>query len=243
MRTIFCDSLRTLPSGRAIYRLVTLGIVALVPLCCFGQQNPDEGDQTPAKHVLWIIPNFRTAPESTEYKPLASKEKFRIATQDTFDRGTIALAAAFAGENQFSRSNPSFGQGAEGYAHYWITAYSDFAIGNYMTEAVLPTLLHQDPRYFRRGSGSRWSRLGSAVGQIFWTHTDSGGRQFNYSEIAGNSAAVAISMAYYPGQRTASDAAEQLGTQVAVDMAVNIVKEFWPGRGRKALKSAGGPDR
>ena len=108
-----------------------------------------------------------------------------------------------------------------------------------MTEAILPTLLHQDPRYFRKGSGSAWSRLGSAVGQIFWTRTDSGGRQFNYSEVAGNSAAVAISMAYYPGNRNASSAGEQLGTQIAVDMAVNIVKEFWPGRQRKASRRTG----
>lgn len=239
MRTIFCDLLRAPSWRRANHRLLTLGIVALVPLYCFGQQDVEEGVQVPGRHVLWIIPNFATSPELQEYKPLASREKFRIAAQDTFDRGTIALAAAFAGESQFSRSNPSFGGGAQAYAHYWITAYSDFAIGNYMTEAIFPTFLHQDPRYFRRGSGSGWSRLGSAVGQIFWTHTDSGGRQFNYSEIAGNSAAVATSMAYYPGNRNASNAAEQLGTQVAVDMAVNIVKEFWPSRERKASRKSG----
>jgi len=226
-------------SRRVNYSLVMLGIVAVVPLYCFGQQNLDEEDQKPAGHVLWIIPNFRTSPELREYKPITSKEKFRIARQDTFDRGTIALAAAFAGESQLSRSNPSFGGGVPAYAHYWITAYGDFAIGNYMTEAILPTLLHQDPRYFRRGSGSGWSRLGSAVGQIFWTRTDSGGRQFNYSEIAGNSAAVAVSMAYNPGNRNAPNAAEQLGAQVAVDMAVNIVKEFWPNRERKASRKSG----
>jgi len=212
-----------------------LAVAALAPLYCFGQQDAGEQGQTPARHVLWIIPNFRTSPDLPKYKPISSGEKFRIAAQDTFDRGTIALAAAFAGVNQFSRSNPSFGEGAQAYGHYWITAYGDFAIGNYMTEAIFPTLLHQDPRYFRRGSGSGWSRLGSAVGQIFWTHTDSGGHQFNYSEIAGNSAAVAISMAYYPGNRNASSAATQLGAQVAVDMAVNIAKEFWPGRGRKGF--------
>jgi hypothetical protein len=243
MPTFFYGSLRASSSRRAGCGLVALGLVALGPLYCFGQEEVDEGVQRPAGHVLWVIPNFATSPELQEYKPLASREKFQIAAQDTFDRGTIALAAAFAGESQLSRSNPSFGGGAEGYAHYWITAYSDYAIGNYMTEAIFPTLLHQDPRYFRRASGSGWSRLGSAVGQIFWTHTDSGGRQFNYSEIAGNSAAVAISMAYYPGQRNASNAAEQLGTQIAVDMAVNIAKEFWPSRGRKASRKSGAGTR
>jgi hypothetical protein len=243
MPAILCDLLRAPSSGRTNYRLVTLGIVALLPLCCFGQQKLDEEDQKPAGHVLWVIPNFRTSPELQEYKPIAPSEKFRLAAQDTFDRGTIALAAAFAGESQFSRSNPSFGGGAQAYAHYWIAAYNDFAIGNYMTEAIFPTLLDQDPRYFRRGSGGGLSRLGSAVGQIFWTYTDSGGRQFNYSEIAGNSTAVAISMAYYPGNRNASNAAGQLGTQVAVDMPVNIVKEFWPSRERKASRKSGAVTR
>ena len=223
------------------YRLLTIGLVALAPWCAFGQQQTtEEADGQAPKHVLWIIPNFRTSPGLQNYKPLAPKEKFRIAAQDTFDRGTFALGAVSAAFSMNSKSEPSFGQGVEGYAHYWVTAYADYAIGNYMTEAIYPTLLHQDPRYFRRGSGSAMSRLGSAVGQIFWTHTDSGGRQFNYSEIAGNSTAVAISMAYYPGSRTASDALSQLGAQVGVDMAANIVKEFWPNGGRKRGKHASG---
>ncbi len=63
-------------------------------------------------------------------------------------------------------------------------------IGDFMTGAIYPSLLRQDPRYFRRGKGSTLTRLGYAVGQIFWTHTDSGGTQFNYSEVLGNSTAV-----------------------------------------------------
>jgi len=106
-------------------------------------------------------------------------------------------------------------------------------IGDYMTEAVFPTILHQDPRYFRRGTGSGWSRLGYAAGQIFWTHNDSGRGQFNFSEIAGNSTAVAISMAYYPENRDVADGVSKLGSQLGVDMASNILKEFWPDLERK----------
>ena len=102
-----------------------------------------------------------------------------------------------------------------------------------MTEAIFPTILHQDPRYFRRGTGSGWSRLGYAAGQIFLTHRDSGGTQFNYSEIVGNSVAVAISNAYYVDHRNAHDAVSQFGMQIGVDMAANILKEFWPEIQRK----------
>ena len=79
-----------------------------------------------------------------------------------------------------------------------------------MTEAVFPTLLHQDPRYFRRGTGSRFSRLCYSVGQISWTHGDSGATQFNYSEIIGNATAVAISNAYYRDNRDVSDTVSKL---------------------------------
>ena len=136
--------------------------------------------------IFWLISNFRTSPTLAEYKPLTTREKFKIAEQDSFDRGTTALAAAFAGEAQLSNSNPLSGQGVKGYAHYFGTAYGDFLIGDYMTEAVFPMILHQDPRYFRRGKGSGMSRLGYACGQIFWTHNDSGRGQFDYSEIGGN---------------------------------------------------------
>ena len=68
--------------------------------------------------------------------------------------------------------------------------------------------------------------MGYATGQIFWTHTDSGGTQFNYSEILGNSTAVAISQAYYPDHRNAADAAGKLRMQVGIDMASNVLKEF-----------------
>jgi hypothetical protein len=139
----------------------------------------------------------------------------------------------FGGLGQLTNSNRSFGQGGAGFGRYFGASYGDFVIGDYMTEGVFPTLLHQDPRYFRRGTGSGWSRLGYAAGQIFLTHRDSGGIQFNYSEIIGNSTAVAISNAYYADNRTASDAVSRLGTQLGVDMAANILKEFWPDLERK----------
>jgi len=77
------------------------------------------------------------------------------------------------------------------------------------------------------------SRLRYAAGQIFWTHRDSGGTQLNYSELLGNSVAVAISNAYYVDNRTASDNVSKLGMQLGVDMAANILKEFWPDLERK----------
>ena len=221
--------------------------IALLAIPSFGQTaapqtdgiadpvKPTEND----KRLFWIIPNYRTYPALKTYQPIGTKEKFKIARDDSFDRGTAVLAAAFAGQGQIANSNPSFGQGVAGYGRYFGAAYADFVIGDFMTEGVYPTLLHQDPRYFRRGSGSGWSRLGYAMGQIFWTHTDSGRMQFNYSEVVGNSTAVAISTVYYPEGRDVGSATSKLATQLGVDMAGNILKEFWPDLRRKFSRKPG----
>jgi hypothetical protein len=199
-----------------------------------GQVTSDQGapSQTTAepqeKRLFGIIPNYRTSQLPNPYRPLSAAEKFKTASQDALDRGTFALAAVYAAEGQAGRSSPSFGQEPGGYAHYFVTSYADWAGGDYMTEAIYPVLLHQDPRYFRKGTGSGFRRLTYAMGQIFWTHTDSGGHMFNFSEICGNTTMVAISQAYYPDNRSAGSAATALAIQIGDDMASNILKEFYP---------------
>jgi hypothetical protein len=216
---------------RVVSRTTLLFFVLLAISSAFGQQPTTDTEE--GKRIFWIIPNFRTAALPVPYQSLSSGEKFRIATQDAIDPGTFALAALFAGESQLSNNTPSFGQGVAGYGRYLGTAYADFFIGDYMTEAVYPSLLHQDPRYSRRGTGNVWSRLGYSAGQIFLTHGDNGRTQFNFSEVAGNSTAVAISMAYYPENRDVVDGVSKLGIQLGVDMAANILKEFAPDITRK----------
>jgi hypothetical protein len=226
------------------FRLVILIGLVDAPPSSFGQQfSPDNSTASvnvsppplpvESKRIFGIIPNNRTSPSLKDAKLLSAREKFAIARQDSFDRGTIVLAAAFAADGQLTNANPSFGQGVTGYARYFGASYGDLIIGNYMSEAVFPTLLHQDPRYFRRGVGSKWARLGYSMGQIFWTHTDSLRTQFNYSELAGNATAVAISNAYYPENRNVADASTKLGMQLGVDMAGNVLKEFWPDVSRR----------
>jgi hypothetical protein len=203
-------------------------------------QANDEGNDASkqeSRHILGIIPNYRTYPSLLNYKPLPTGEKFKIASEDSLDRGTFALAGLFGGLGQLTNSNKSFGQGGAGFGRYFGTSYGDLLIGNYMSEAVYPSILHQDPRYFRRGTGNGRSRFAYAVSQVFWTHRDSGGgRQFNYSEWLGNSTAVAISNAYYRDGRDVSSALSKLVMQVGVDAVGNVLKEFWPDLRRKFSK-------
>jgi hypothetical protein len=195
------------------------------------------------KRILGIIPNYRTAPSLARYQPLTVEGKFKIAVQDSFDPGAFVLTGMIAGEAQLAHSTPSFGQESSGYLRYYGTTYGNMAIGNFMREAIYPSLLHEDPRYFRRGTGSAWSRVGYAVRQIFWTHTDGGGSTFNFAEVLGGATAAAIGDAYYPGKRTVGNAGSKLGIQLGVGTAGNILKEFWPDLSRKFVpkgRKAGG---
>jgi hypothetical protein len=214
-----------------IFCLCAAGVLVWGPAAAqesSADQHFADQSQPESKHLFWIVPNYRTSPSLVGFKPLSAAEKFSVAAEDAFDPGTFALAGIFAGEAQVTNQNKSFGQGVAGSGRYYAASYAGFAIGDYMTEAVFPTLLHQDPRYFRKGTGSGWSRLGYAMGQIFITHGDSGRTEVNYSEIVGNSVAVAISDAYYKDSRTARDGVSGLGLQLGVDMGGNVLKEFWP---------------
>ncbi len=218
-----------------LYRILHVGAAIVLSLSVAQcQQTPaDASEQAWGKRIFWIIPNFRTAPLPATYKSLTAGEKFKLASEDAFDPGTFALAAVFGAQSQLSNYNRSFGQGAAGFGRYFGAAYGDLVVGDYMTEAIFPALLHQDPRYFRRGTGSGWSRLGYAMKQTFWTHTDSGTMHFNYSEILGNSVASAISTAWYTDNRDAGSVVSRLGVQIGVDTAANVLKEFWPDIARK----------
>jgi len=114
------------------------------------------------------------------------------------DPVTISFICAMALIGQARNSDPSYGQGLQGYAKRSGTFYADTGIGTLMTTSVFPTLLHQDPRYFQVGKGDAWHRVIYSVSQILVTRSDSGEGQFNYSEIVGTAVAAGISDVYHP---------------------------------------------
>jgi hypothetical protein len=200
------------------------------------ESGPVPDQPPPDKRVLGVLPNYRTANETAVYTPITAKQKFTIASKDSFDYPLIGLAAAIAGIGQWDNSHPAFGQGMAGYGRRVGTSYADQAIGNMMTEGIFPSLLHEDPRYFRRGYGSKWSRTYYALTRVLVTRTDSGGRRFNFSELLGNATAVAISNSYYPDNHGVGDNVEKLGEQIGIDAISQVLKEFWPDVKRKLFQ-------
>lgn len=190
-------------------------------------QSSNEAKQS--KRILWIFPNYRAVSADTQLPPLSLKSKFWLATQDSFDYSSFLTAGMIAGISQAKKSYPEFGQGSKGYGRYYWHAVADQAVGNYFTEAIVPTITREDPRYYTLGHGSFLKRTGYAVSRLLVTRTDSGGRTVNISEIAGNGAGAAVSGLYYPSsERTWTKTGQKWITQIALDGVFNIVKEFWP---------------
>jgi hypothetical protein len=204
-----------------------------VPVAPAASAKSPEVEPPGGNRVFGVLPNYRTADSSLIGTVLSNRAKLDIAAKDSFDYPLVALAGALAGLGQLTNQQPSFGQGLKGYGHRLVTNYGDQAMGNMFTEGVFPVLLHEDPRYFRRGTGSVWSRAGYALTRVMVTHTDSGGMRFNTSEWLGNATAVAISNAYYPDTRTFSDNGLKLLQQVGTDAVSQVLKEFWPDIRRK----------
>jgi hypothetical protein len=182
-----------------------------------------------SKRILWIFPNYRAVSANTQLPPLSLKDKFWLGTQDSFDYSSFVSAGMLAGVSQANKSYREFGQGAKGYSRYFWHAVADQAVGNYLTEAIVPALTHEDPRYYTLGHGGFFKRTGYAVSRLLITRTDSGHRTINLSEILGNGAGAGISDLYYPArERTWTKTGQKWVTQIALDGVFNIAKEFWP---------------
>ena len=198
----------------------------------------DKNQGTSNDRLFYALPNFLTLENSGKVPPLTTTQKFKVVTRGSFDYIQIPWYGALAGISQAENSEPGYGQGAEGYGKRLGAAFADGTIENYMTGAVLPSLLHQDPRFFQESEGGFVHRTGYAVSRIFITRADSGHQQFNFSEVVGSAMSAAISTySYHPkGDRNLPNTASVWGTQVGYDTVTIVVKEFWPDIRRKISK-------
>jgi hypothetical protein len=202
------------------------------------QQAPAQQSDTSHDRLFWALPNFLTVENAENVPPLTAGQKFKLVARGIYDPMEFVLVGFVAGLGQATASDPSYGQGAQGYAKRYGTAYGDNAIENFMAYAVFPSVLHQDPRYYELGQGGFRKRMIHAVSRVVITRSDSGQTQFNYSEILGASSAAAISTyTYHPqSERSFGNVATVWVTQMGWDAATYMVKEFWPDLRKKKDK-------
>jgi hypothetical protein len=192
---------------------------------------PETSAETPAaktdKRLFGVLPNYRTVDASIPFMPLSPRQKLSIASHDSFDWPTYVLAGVLTFATP-GKDQGGYGGGLSGFANRYVRSSADQITGNMLTEGFLPALLRQDPRYFRPGTGSFGSRLGSALSQIVVARNDAGHRTFNTSEFLGNAMAVGISNAYSSNLNSWSHRSEKLLLMISTDTFSNVVKEFGP---------------
>jgi len=199
--------------------------------------NPDQDYGKQDKRILGIIPNYSAVSANTHLPPLNFKSELWLATQDTFDYSDFIFVGGLAGIDMAGKSQPSFGQGAEGFGKYYWHVFVDGAVENYMTEAIIPVATNEDPRYYTLGKGGFPRRTAYALSQLFITRTNSGKRTINLSELVGSGAAAGIGNAYYPAEANPwVKTYQRWGTQVGLDGLFNVLKEFWPDINRAVFR-------
>ena len=148
------------------------------------------------QRIFGFIPNFYVSYDQNA-APLTTKLKFELAAKVSFDPVTFFGVAIAAGAEQ-AGNDPNYPQGWKGFGERYGAAYANGFTDIMIGGAILPSLLHQDPRYFYQGTGTTKSRVLHALTTPFITRGDNGQRQPNYSTIGGDLASAAISNAYYP---------------------------------------------
>lgn len=188
--------------------------------------------------LFFTLPNFLTLENAHQVPPLTAGQKFRVVARSSFDYVQYPWYGFLAAISQAENSEPGYGQGAAGYGKRFGAATADGTIENFLTSAVFPSLLRQDPRFFQSGKGTFWHRTGYAMSRVIITRSDSGNSQANFSEIVGSALSAGISTySYHPrADRNVRTAASVWGSQVGYDMLTYVVKEFWPDIRRKIHK-------
>lgn len=201
------------------------------------QEEAEENEPQQTKRMLWVAPNFAAVGAGVQFTPLTTHEKFVIAFHDSFDYSAFTWTAIEAFQGYELNSDPEFGRGRAAYGRYYWHNYVDGLSGTYFTEAIVPALTHEDPRYFTLGRGGVLRRTFYSLTRTLITKTDSGGNSFNWSEVGGNALEAALSNAYYPAQeRTVGQTFQNWGVQMESATLNNVAKEFWPDIRRKVFR-------
>jgi hypothetical protein len=178
------------------------------------------------QRVLAIFPNFYTS-YIWKAEPIPTPQKYKLAVRAISDPVTFLIVAGVAGAEHFNGTYPGYGSGIEGYGKRYGAAFGDALTARIIGSAILPSVLHQDPRYFYQGSGGVSSRTAHAVASTFLCRGDNGKTQINFSHMLGSLAAGAIANAYHPeSSRGLGLTFETFGITTGANVIGNLFREF-----------------
>ena len=175
------------------------------------------------------MPNFRAVSAGVLPPPPTPKQAFIIATQNSFDYSSFIFVGITSLLAEGTNAHSQLGKGTAGFGRYYWRGFVDKTDGNYLVIFALPTVFHQDERYYAMGKGGIWKRGFYAATRILITPDYHGHNSFNASELLGRAMAQGISASYYPsGSRTAGALATKYGWAIGRDVLTNVFREFWP---------------
>lgn len=212
-------------------RTAQLACCMAAPFLLCAQSLAPQAPAISDERILGIIPNFQTVDDpAIPYTPLSVRDKWRLFVKETLDPYTFVSSAAGAALSQWHNGDPKYGQGIKPYFQRFGAAQADVTTQNFFSDAVLASLLHEDPRYFREGPGhSILHRIGYATSRAVVIRKDSGGRSFNFSGILGMGLGIVLSNSYYPpASVNANEMGERTATSLSAAALGNLLPEFWP---------------
>ncbi len=181
------------------------------------------------QRIFRFIPNLYVTYEPHP-EPLSTKMKFHLAYKNLTQPAFFARVAGWAAVQQ-GAGTPHWPQDAQGYGKRLGAGLADATTEDLIGNAILPSLLHQDPRYFYQGNGTKKSRAGHAILAAFVCKGDNGAWQPNYSTWGGSLIATSVSMAYYPSSdRDAAHVFKNFGVGMGLHVAGGLAQEFILGK-------------
>jgi hypothetical protein len=182
------------------------------------------------KRILDVIPNFVTVNDTRANQgPLTSRQKYQLAWVSTYDISAHLGDLLQASIQQWTNGEPHYGRNLSAFGKRFAASEGDQAVSEFFIRGLWPSLLKEDPRYFRGGKGPVWDRVSRAVTRAFVIRTDSGGHTFNFPYVLGQFMQAGISNLYYPRQdRSASGTVKDVGINFGYNAAGNILKEYYP---------------
>jgi hypothetical protein len=200
--------------------------------------NADAKNAENPKRIFGIIPNFISTNDTTANQgPLTVHEKYVLSLHQMFDVSAHIGNLLQSAVSQAANGQPHYGQGWGAFGERFAASEGDQMTSSLFIYGVLPSVLHDDPRYFRRGSGSIGSRLWYAASRTVITRKDSGQPTFNVPQTLGQLIQQGISTSYYPAQdRTAPGVFTQWGVNLAYNSGYNMLREFMPDLGQYLVR-------
>lgn len=175
------------------------------------------------------MPNYRAVSAGVIPPPPTPFQALKIATQNSFDYSSFIFVGITSAIAEGTNAHPQLGKGMTGFQRYYWRGFLDKTDGNYLVIFALPTVFHQDERYYAKGEGGFFKRTAYSASRILITPDYHGHNSFNASEVFGRAMAQGISISYYPSKdHTLGSLASKYGYALGRDALTNVFREFWP---------------